>query len=1506
MGLNLNHMSASAGFKRGSGAAGQAHAIAVSGAAYFQPDGKSAGDAAKAKVGFPGHTDAAYIFSGSASTDGSGTDKTVFLGDIVISGTLNGGKPLNAQSGADNRVAVFKDADTVEGDANFQYDGLDMTLGTSVGLIFGSGSGEKIEGDGSKLTIAAANLDLTMEAGGDVALPNNVGLIFGDSAEKIEGDGTDLTVAGNNIKLTAAADVVLPSGVGLVLDGSGDEKIESDGTDISIAVGSGGDVNLPSAVGLTFGDDGEKIEGDGTDLTIASSAKINLTATSDVILPDSVGMLFGDVSAGGEKIEGDGTDLTIASSNDLNLTATADINVPANVGLTFGDDAEKIEGDGTDLTVAGNNIKLTAVADVILPASVGLVLDGAGNEKIESDGTDISIAVGSGGDVNLPADIGLTFGDDGEKIEGDGSNLTITGGDIFLTAEADVKIPANVGLILDGTGDEKIESDGTDISIAVGSGGDVNLPANVGLTFGDDGEKIEGDGAELTVTGKNILLTAADDVILPSGVGLVLDGSGAEKIESDGTDISIAVGSGGDVNLPSAVGLVFGDDGEKIEGDGTDLAIASSNDLNMTVANSLVIDAQGTDNGDGVKVLLGTDTAFAKLKVHNNSDAEKFSVDALGDVSVGRDLAVTRNVTITGNLDVNGSTTTIDTKNMTVEDSIIGLGVSGSDGSFSNVGERAIIFARAASAADALPAINYNGSKFEVAKYLASPTSQSMGSASSYVTFKAGSIESSALTNDRVIFAGSSGNLEDSASLTFDGSDLQLADNVGLVLSSDDSEKIESDGTDINIAVGSGGDVNLPSAVGLTFGDDGEKIEGDGTDLTIASSADLNLTATADINVPANVGLTFGDDAEKIEGDGTDLTVAGNNIKLTAAADVVLPASVGLVLDGSGDEKIESDGTDISIAVGSGGDVNLPANIGLTFGDDGEKIEGDGTDLTVAGNNIKLTAVADVILPSGVGLVLDGSGNEKIESDGTDISFAVGSGGDINIPSSIGLTFGDDGEKIEGDGTDLTVAGNNVKLTAVADVVLPADVGLVLDGSGDDKIESDGTDVTFAVGGGDLAVALNGSSEGALYPVNDNQDTLGLPADSTTIASSFQSSLQTSPAQTLDDTLAVPFVRFSVGSLPSGVSSIQSGDTITIIDGNSTFTATASGAGATDATFISSLGSSLKSMTYAAAQSSFIKAIRLSSSISGGSQIAAIQQNDEVIMADGSGRFTATVSGTPSNTAALTGTFLTFSSGQTINSSTTSISVSSIPGEVTANVKSGDKLVLVQGSVTAEGTLSADPSGTSYLFSGGFTLTGGSSVSTDSSFSSAGFQGVGIPISSVTFDDTNDVTFDGDPSGKTSTITARGIPLTGGTLSGSAASGDTFASATATRSIDAKRWKSILVTKVELDSDEDTSIRASADDVITFEAGGTDRFKMTTSAFEPLADNSYDLGSASLRFRNIFTGDLSLRNERGDWTLIEENDFISFRNNKTGRRFRMIMEDITGMGNYGPGNDGEM
>ena len=62
----------------------------------------------------------------------------------------------------------------------------------------------------------------------------------------------------------------------------------------------------------------------------------------------------------------------------------------------------------------------------------------------------------------------------------------------------------------------------------------------------------------------------------------------------------------------------------------------------------------------------------------------------------------------------------------------------------------------------------------------------------------------------------------------------------------------------------------------------------------------------------------------------------------------------------------------------------------------------------------------------------------------------------------------------------------------------------------------------------------------------------------------------------------------------------------------------------------------------------------------------------------------------------------------------------------------------------------------------------------------------------------------------------------------------------------------------------------------------------------PDADNTRDLGSPSLRFANVYTGDLHLANDRGDWTVIEESEYLSLRNNKTGRVFRLVMEEVEG------------
>ena len=58
----------------------------------------------------------------------------------------------------------------------------------------------------------------------------------------------------------------------------------------------------------------------------------------------------------------------------------------------------------------------------------------------------------------------------------------------------------------------------------------------------------------------------------------------------------------------------------------------------------------------------------------------------------------------------------------------------------------------------------------------------------------------------------------------------------------------------------------------------------------------------------------------------------------------------------------------------------------------------------------------------------------------------------------------------------------------------------------------------------------------------------------------------------------------------------------------------------------------------------------------------------------------------------------------------------------------------------------------------------------------------------------------------------------------------------------------------------------------------------------PSVDMTYILGSPSFRWANVYTGDLHLRNDRGDYTLIEEEDFLTIRFNKTGKRYKFLLE----------------
>jgi hypothetical protein len=94
-----------------------------------------------------------------------------------------------------------------------------------------------------------------------------------------------------------------------------------------------------------------------------------------------------------------------------------------------------------------------------------------------------------------------------------------------------------------------------------------------------------------------------------------------------------------------------------------------------------------------------------------------------------------------------------------------------------------------------------------------------------------------------------------------------------------------------------------------------------------------------------------------------------------------------------------------------------------------------------------------------------------------------------------------------------------------------------------------------------------------------------------------------------------------------------------------------------------------------------------------------------------------------------------------------------------------------------------------------------------------------------------------------------------------------------------------IVTSGSLSVFGNTTLGDTTSDLITFNArAGTD--------FLPANDNQYNLGSATNRWANVYTGDLHLRNDRGDWTVIEEDEYLSIRNNKTGKLYKFVMEPV--------------
>jgi len=67
---------------------------------------------------------------------------------------------------------------------------------------------------------------------------------------------------------------------------------------------------------------------------------------------------------------------------------------------------------------------------------------------------------------------------------------------------------------------------------------------------------------------------------------------------------------------------------------------------------------------------------------------------------------------------------------------------------------------------------------------------------------------------------------------------------------------------------------------------------------------------------------------------------------------------------------------------------------------------------------------------------------------------------------------------------------------------------------------------------------------------------------------------------------------------------------------------------------------------------------------------------------------------------------------------------------------------------------------------------------------------------------------------------------------------------------------------------------------------------IVTGFHNPGATNTYDLGTSTLRWRNIFTNDLNLNNGVGDWTIVEGEDDLFIYNNKKNKVYKFALIEV--------------
>jgi cytoskeletal protein CcmA (bactofilin family) len=941
--------------------------------------------------------------------------------------------------------------------------------------------------------------------------------------------GTDLDVDGtanlDAVDIDGAVDMAstLATG-GLYTAGAG---ITSTAAANTFGATSFNDADITNVGGIAL----DTITNDGTDITLDSSGDIILDAAGNNITIKSAGTSILDIANNSTDVEltvstadknfaikgTDGSSAITALDIDMALagkaTFSGDVVVTGDLTITGDDLVMGTNTSGHILVADGTNFNPIAVGDLseistVANDDVFLAVDtsGGGLKKITRSAVVSGLATSSG-ISNIVEDTSPQLGanldtnshniliDDAHFIADENGNEQI----IFQTTSSAVN-QFDVTNAATGSG-PTISSTGSDTNINLNltpkGSGVVMIDGNVGIDSGTIDLKNGGSVSNIkfyceSSNAHYTALQSAAHSAYSGNVTLTLPASTDTIVGRATTDTFTNKTFGGhtsfgDYNITNVGDIAL----DSISADGTDINVAVSDNS----ATALTI-KQGSD-------------AYLIIDTANSSESVSIGTGISGTaITIGHgtsEVTFGDNVTVTGDFTVNGTTTTVATTNLTVEDPLVkyGQGYTGTaydqgfiitrgDGSSSNTANRGFIWDESADEFATIAANTEAGTTagnvtindyvpLHVGAITADDNSTFSGEIAAASLDISGNVDVDGTTNLDVVDIDGA---VDFASTTAHAGNATFADSAKVQLGAGADLQIFYDGSNafINNTVAGAlsiksDDINLMSSASETMA---TFVENGAVTLYHDNAAKLatasgGVTVTGTFEPSGKITADAGIDIDNFNIDGTTIALSSGHMTLDAAGQVILDSAdagstgfadsgttYGNIYASSGSMVLKSTQSDkdmlfqgndggsqitaLTLDMSDAGAATFNGKITADAGIDIDNINIDGTTIGLSSGNLTLDVAGEINIDAG-------GGNINILDDGTSIAYFGNSSSNFVIQSTVSdkdLIFkgNDGGSTITALTLDMSAAGAatfNNDVTAFSDERLKSNITTIPD-----------------------------------------------------------------------------------------------------------------------------------------------------------------------------------------------------------------------------------------------------------------------------------------------------------------------------------------------------------------------------------------------------------------------------------------------------------------------------